>query len=133
VATCRDRCVNGHGNARSVARIQSIVANDGIADGMKFLSPATIDTIFEVQADGIDLVLGAPLKFGIGYGLAQPDSLPYLPTDGRVCCWGGWGDSFVLVDIDHRMTLTYMMNQMASGIIGGPTATELITAAYSAL
>ncbi len=124
---------NGHGNARSVARIQSIVANDGVAGGTKFLSPATIDTIFDVQADGTDLVLGAPLKFGIGYGLPQPDTLPYLPDDDRICFWGGWGGSFILVDVGRRMTLAYMMNQMAPGIIGGPTAAELITTTYSAI
>jgi CubicO group peptidase (beta-lactamase class C family) len=124
---------NGHGNARSVARIQSIVANDGVADGVKFLSPSTIDMIFDVQADGTDLVLGAPLKFGIGYGLPQHETLPYVPTDGRLCLWGGWGGSIILVDVGRRMTLAYMMNQMAPGIIGGPTAAELITAVYSAV
>ena len=124
---------NGHGNARSVARIQSIVVNGGTVDGVQLLSPSTIDTIFEVQADGTDLVLGAPLKFGIGYGLPQPDTLPYLPQNGRLCFWGGWGGSMILVDVGRRMTIAYMMNQMAPGIIGGPTATELITAAYSAI
>lgn len=124
---------NGHGNARSVARIQAIVANGGTIDGVQLLSPSTIDTIFEVQADGTDLVLGAPLKFGIGYGLPQPDTLPYLPQNGRLCFWGGWGGSMIIVDVARRMTIAYMMNQMAAGIIGGPTATELITAAYSAI
>jgi CubicO group peptidase (beta-lactamase class C family) len=124
---------NGHGNARSVARIQAIVANGGTVDGVTLLSPSTIDTIFEVQADGTDLVLGVPLKFGIGYGLPQPDTLPYLPQDGRVCFWGGWGGSFILVDVGRRLTLAYMMNQMAAGIIGGPTATELITATYASI
>ncbi len=124
---------NGHGNARSVARIQAIVANGGTIDGVQLLSPTTIDTIFDVQADGTDLVLGVPLKFGIGYGLPQPETLPYLPSDGRLCFWGGWGGSMIIIDLDRRMTISYMMNQMASGIIGGPTATALITAAYSAV
>jgi hypothetical protein len=39
----------------------------------------------------------------------------------------------IIVDIDRRMTLAYMMNQMAPGIVGGPTATELINAAYAAV
>jgi hypothetical protein len=39
----------------------------------------------------------------------------------------------IIVDVGRRMTLAYMMNQMAPGIIGGPTATELITALYSAV
>jgi CubicO group peptidase (beta-lactamase class C family) len=123
---------NGHGNARSVARIQAVVANGGTLDGVTLLSPSTIETIFDVQADGTDLVLGVPLKFGIGYGLPQRDTLPYIPDDGRLCFWGGWGGSMIIVDTDRRMTLAYMMNQMAPGIIGGPTAMELITTAYTA-
>jgi hypothetical protein len=39
----------------------------------------------------------------------------------------------IIVDVDRRMTIAYMMNQMAPGIIGGPTATELVTAAYSSV
>lgn len=120
---------NGHGNARSVARIQSVVANGGAVDGVQLLSPKTIDLIFEQQADGIDLVLGVPLRWGIGYGLPQPETLPYLPTD-RICFWGGWGGSIIVIDVDRRMTLSYMMNRMQAGIIGGPTAEAVITAAY---
>ena len=30
----------------------------------------TIDRIFEVQSNGIDLVIGIPIKWGVGYGLA---------------------------------------------------------------
>src|SRR5262249_38423790 len=47
---------NGHGNARSLARIQSALACGGVVDGVRLLSPRTIDRIFEVQSDGIDLV-----------------------------------------------------------------------------
>jgi CubicO group peptidase (beta-lactamase class C family) len=123
---------NGHGNARSVARIQSVVTNGGAADGVRLLSPATIERIFEVQADGIDLVLGAPLRFGIGYGLPETQTLPYLPDD-HICFWGGWGGSVVINDVGRRMTFTYMMNQMAPGIIGGPTAEQLLDVVYAAV
>src|SRR5262249_24544735 len=37
---------NGHGNARSVARIQSVVACGGEVAGVRLLSPKTIDRIF---------------------------------------------------------------------------------------
>jgi len=125
--------VNGHGNARSVARIQAVVANGGSLDGVNLLSPATIDRIFEVQSDGVDLVVGVPLTFGIGYALPRPDTFPYLPQDSRVCFWGGWGGSMVIVDVDRRMTIAYMMNQMGDGIIGGPRSTALISAAHEAI
>src|SRR5580693_4249562 len=68
---------NGHGNARSVARVMSVVARGGEVDGIRLLSPDTIDVIFREQLNGIDLVLGVPLRFGIGYGLPQADVMPY--------------------------------------------------------
>ena len=79
------------------------------------------------------LVLGVPLKFGIGYGMPQPDTLPYLPQDGRICFWGGWGGSMIIVDLDHHLTIAYMMNKMAPGIIGSDRSAGLITALYEAL
>lgn len=97
---------NGHGNARSVARLQSAVACGGAVDGVRLLSPPTIDRIFDVQSDGIDLVMGVPFKFGIGYS---------LPTEGRVCAWGGTGGSLAINDVDRRITLAYVMNKMAPG------------------
>src|SRR5262252_854361 len=46
---------NGHGNARSVARIMSVVSRGGQIDGVRLLSPATIDLIFREQLNGVDL------------------------------------------------------------------------------
>ena len=63
---------NGHGNARSLARLQALVACGGEVDGVRLLSPKTCDLIFTPQSEGIDLVIGVPAKFGIGYGLATP-------------------------------------------------------------
>jgi CubicO group peptidase (beta-lactamase class C family) len=123
---------NGHGNARSVARIQSIVACGGEVDGVRLLSPETCELIFKEQSNGIDLVIGAPLRFGIGYGLKQAETFPYLP-DGRVCFWGGWGGSMIIVDLDKRMTISYMMNRMEAGVVGDSRGESLIAAAYAAM
>ena len=81
---------NGHGNARALVRILSIISMGGEVDGVKLLSKDTIDTIFEEQTNGMDLVLGKPIRFGIGYGLPHPETTPWLPTDSRICFWGGW-------------------------------------------
>jgi CubicO group peptidase (beta-lactamase class C family) len=121
---------NGHGNARSVARLQSLVANGGEVGGVRLLSPRTIARIFEVQADGRDLVIGAPLKMGIGYGLPHPETLPFLP-DGRICLWGGAGGSMVIVDVDRRMTLAYVMNKMEPALI--PPTSRRWRPAFTAL
>ncbi len=79
---------NGHGNARSLVRVLSTISRGGEVDGVKLLSQKTIDLIFKPQTDGVDLVLGKPLKFGIGYGLAN-ETVPWI-KEGTMCFWGGW-------------------------------------------
>src|SRR5882757_6728957 len=109
--------LNGHGNARSVARILSALALGGVVDGVRLLSADTIALIFDEQSHGPDLVLGVPLRFGIGYALPETETVPYVPQ-GRACYWGGWGGSVILMDLDTRTTISYMMNKMAPGVIG---------------
>ena len=58
------------------------------------------------QSNRIDLVIGIPLKFGVGYSLV---------SEGRVCAWGGTGGSTVIIDVDRRITFAYVMNKMAPG------------------
>jgi CubicO group peptidase (beta-lactamase class C family) len=123
---------NGHGNARSVARILSVISRGGEVDGVRLLSPETIDLIFREQTNGTDLVLGVPLRFGIGYGLPVPATLPWI-ADEKICFWGGWGGSMIVMDIGRKMTISYMMNKMAPGIIGSPRSEQYGQAIYAAL
>jgi Domain of unknown function (DUF1707)/Cell wall-active antibiotics response 4TMS YvqF len=62
----------------------SAIALGGEVDGVRLLSPGTIDLIFDEQVKGIDLVLGVALRFGIGYGLPIAETIPYIPDD-RIC------------------------------------------------
>ena len=123
---------NGHGNARSVARIMSVVSRGGEVGGVRLLRPETIGLIFREQLNGTDLVLGVPLRWGIGYGLPMPELLPWIP-DERICFWGGWGGSMIIMDTGRRMTLSYMMNKMASGIIGSDRSATYGQAIYDAV
>lgn len=116
---------NGHGNARSVAKIQAAVSNGGSAGGVELLSSATVDRIFDVQSNGVDLVLGLPVRFGLGYALASEDD-PLGVTSGRVCYWGGWGGSVVINDLANRVTMAYMMNRMQPGLVGNETSVGLV-------
>jgi CubicO group peptidase (beta-lactamase class C family) len=124
--------VNGHGNARSVARILSAVSRGGEVDGVRLVRPETLDVIFREQSNGVDLVLGVPLRYGVGYGLPRPDTIPYIP-DGKICFWGGWGGSVIIMDLDRRMTIAYMMNKMGAGIIGSDRAEQYTRAIYAAV
>jgi CubicO group peptidase (beta-lactamase class C family) len=121
---------NGHGNARSVANIQSAVACGGEVDGIRLLSPTTINRIFEVQSNSIDLVLGIPLKIGVGYGLPWPQVLPFVP-EGRQCFGAGAGGSMVITDVDRRMTIAYVMNKFGPDVmIVGPIVAALVERVY---
>jgi CubicO group peptidase (beta-lactamase class C family) len=121
---------NGHGNAHSVARLQSAVACAGVVDGIRLLSPRTIDRIFEVQYNGIDLVTGLRVRMGLGYGLLPfPEVLSFLP-EGRLASWGGAGGSLVIADADRRMTFAYVMNKMVPHVVG-PVAEALVKRLYN--
>jgi CubicO group peptidase (beta-lactamase class C family) len=120
---------SGHGNARSVARLQSVVACGGEVAGVRLLSPQTINRIFEVQSHTVDLVLGIPIKWGVGYGLPWPEVLPFVP-EGRQCFGGGAGGSLVIADADRRLTVAYVMNKMVPCLPIGPIAAALVERVY---
>ena len=122
---------NGHGNARSVATIQSVVSHGGEVNGTRLVSEMTLARIFEVQALGTDQVLGVPMRIGMGYGLNGPET-PMSPS-ARACFWGGWGGSIVMNDLDRRVTIAYMMNKMGLGTVGDERAGALIAATYAGL
>jgi len=120
----------GTGNARSVATVQSVLACGGEVGGRRYLSPATCELVFREQCNGTDLVLGAPLRHGIGYGL--PGELLPLPN-ARTCFWGGWGGSLIIVDLDARMTIAYVMNRMGEGTVGDDRGASVVLAAYQGI
>jgi CubicO group peptidase (beta-lactamase class C family) len=122
---------NGHGNARSLAWSQSAISNGGVVRGHRLLGQKAIDQIFRVQSDGMDQVLMAPVRFGIGYGLPNP-TVPHLPMDRRACFWGGWGGSAIVNDLDLGLTVAYVMNRMAEGLLGDNRGTSLVSAAFAA-
>jgi CubicO group peptidase (beta-lactamase class C family) len=121
----------GHGNARSVARAQSVLACGGELDGVRLLSAAGSEAVLEEQSNGPDLVLGVPLRFGIGYGLMTPE-IPLSPNP-RSYFWGGWGGSLVVVDLDARLCVAYVMNRMGEGTLGDTRGINVLFAAYGAL
>jgi CubicO group peptidase (beta-lactamase class C family) len=124
--------LNGHGNARSVARILRVLALGGEAGGVRLLSADAIGLIFDEQSHGPDLVLGVPLRFGIGYALPETETVPYIPQ-GRACYWGGWGGSVILMDLDARTTISYMMNKMGPGVIGSDRSEAYVRAIQDCL
>ena len=123
--------LNGHTNARGLMQVMRTMSLGGEAGGVRLLSPETIDLVFDQQSDGVDLVLEAPFRFGIGFCLGSP-IVPYVPA-GRTFFWGGWGGSMIVMDLDRRLTISYLMNRMAPGILGSDRSEAYIRAVYAAL
>ncbi|KAK5946296.1 hypothetical protein PMZ80_000438 [Knufia obscura] len=123
---------NGHANARSLNRTASVVSLGGTVNGKQFLGQKTIDMIFQEQSNGTDLAIGLPIRYGIGYGLKGEGPAEWL-ADGKVCFWGGWGGSIVIMDVGRRLTITYVMNKMGAGTMGNERTKAYVDKVYEAL
>ena len=120
----------GTGNARSVAAVQTIMANGGIAGGKRFLSEAGVARALEEQIAGLDLVLNMPVRYGMGYGLQG--ALRMFPNE-RTIFWGGYGGSLVVCDMDARLCMAFAMNRMAGTTTGDMRAGMLMASVYAGL
>jgi CubicO group peptidase (beta-lactamase class C family) len=124
---------NGHGNARSIARIGAALACGGELDGVSILSSSIIEQALEEQSYGKDLVLRTPVRFGLGFGLPCKE-IPF--PHPRTLFWGGLGGSLVMIDLDAKMSAGFAMNKMSAEILLDTRKTRLVNAlgeAYDAL
>jgi len=100
---------NGHGNARSIAKVGSILACGGMYDKKKILSKSTVEEVIEPQISGRDVIMMyRPAKFGLGLGLL--DDKFYLGP--RSFGWGGAGGSLCVMDLEKKLSMGYAMNKM---------------------
>lgn len=123
--------MNGHGNARGLATIQSVLAS-GSANGIRMMSDRGRLRMLEQQSDGNDLVLGVPVRWGMGFSL-ETMLMDGVPAGARAAWWGGNGGSMSYVDLDARMSLAYYPNRWISGQYETDRARTAIRAAYQAL
>jgi CubicO group peptidase (beta-lactamase class C family) len=120
----------GTGNARSIAQIHAILANDGVAQGKRFLSKDGVRKALEPQVEGQDLIMGVKAKFGLGFGLAG--GLMPLPNPNAMF-WGGYGGSLAIIDMDARLSMGYAMNRMLGTTTGDLRGIGLAFAMWEAL
>ncbi|HYN94942.1 MAG TPA: serine hydrolase domain-containing protein [Pilimelia sp.] len=119
--------VGGIGHARAVAEIHAILANGGVAKGRRFLSEAGCRRALEPQIEGVDLILGVPMRFGLGFAL----DTGFMPHPNTLY-WGGYGGSLAIIDMDARTTIAYAMNKMSGTTTGDERALGLAMAFWAA-
>jgi len=123
---------NGHGTARSIAKLYGALAIGGSRDGVHVLSPETIEMARQTESDGKDLVLGQlHTRFGLGFMLGTEDVSmgPNKDAMGH----GGAGGSLGFADPDNKISLGFTMNQMHPGITAWKTATDVAESVYKTL
>jgi CubicO group peptidase (beta-lactamase class C family) len=126
--------VNGHGTARSLARIYGALARGGEIDGVRILNPATIARATTEEAAGPEkLFCGAvPMRFGLGFVLSDEwHRYSRLSPNPRSFGHAGGGGSIGMADPDRRIGFGFTMNKMSMSMVtAGATPTTLIDAFY---
>ncbi|MDO8611428.1 MAG: serine hydrolase domain-containing protein [Dehalococcoidia bacterium] len=123
---------NGHGNARSLARLYGALARDGELDGVRVLSTGVIEQAIVEQSSGPDAVMGQNYRYGLGFMLTLPEH-PFGPNP-RAFGHTGAGGALGFADPDAGVGFAYTMNQM--GTFSGledPRWPPLVDALYAAL
>ncbi|WP_437598582.1 serine hydrolase domain-containing protein [Sorangium sp. So ce590] len=125
--------LNGHANARALARMYGALANGGAsAGGARVLSPEAIEAALAERSRGPDAVLLAESRFSLGFML--PSALRPFGRGARTFGHPGAGGALGFADPDAGLGFGYTPNQpIASGEGGDPRWPALIDAVYSCL
>ena len=97
---------NGYTNGRGIALAGAIIANGGLADGERLLSPAMIALAGQEHAYGHDLYLGM-VRFGLGFAIDHADFPSAVPSAMH---WGGYGGSGCVMDPASGLAMGYAPN-----------------------
>lgn len=103
---------NGLTNARALARIGSLLAMGGVADGHRFLGKETAALPYREQLYTTDLVFGEPVRWGVGFGMASKEI--YYPWD-EAFHWGGRGGSGISMVPEVGLAWAYAPNNFMQG------------------
>ncbi|HSH10513.1 MAG TPA: serine hydrolase domain-containing protein [Ilumatobacter sp.] len=99
---------SGNGNARSIARIGSIMAMGGEVDGRRYLSRATVEEAGTEQSFMEDRLLGW-CRYGLGFGLDHEYFPASTPTSMH---WGGYGGSLATMDPAIGLSVGFTPNRL---------------------
>ena len=123
---------NGHCSARSLARFYGALSVGGELDGVRVLSPESIERARTEQVSGPDQVLFMESRFGLGFMLPWPIMGTFLKNP-RSFGHAGAGGSFAWADPEAGLGFGYVMNKMDAGLAGDVRAASLLQAMYESV
>ena len=89
-----------------------IIASMGAYQGQPVLQPATVERAWQEEIYVHDYIFGAPVRYGLGFGLAS-NELP-LPWEHSMH-WGGTGGSSVFMAPEVGAAFAYTPNRFIPG------------------
>ena len=122
---------NGHGTARSLARLYGALARGGELDGVRVMSKDEIAKCSIEQSNGPDAVLTINTRFSQGFMMSQPGG--ELGPNAKSFGHPGAGGSLGYADSEAKIGFGYTMNKMQAGLLIDPRATALIDAVYASM
>ena len=122
---------NMHASGGDLARILSIIANEGRLGGKTYLSSQTLSALSQERIHGEDKIL--PFTLSWAAGLMRNEGLNIFGPNADALGHCGWGGSLVWADAASKLSGAYVMNRQSPHLLGDPRAVRLVNAVYEAL
>jgi CubicO group peptidase (beta-lactamase class C family) len=119
---------NGIASAAAVARMYAALVSPIL--GRRLLDDAELARATTTQIEGTDVVIGVPMRYGLGFSLG--DALSSAAGPGAFG-HSGAGGSLGFADRRHRAGFGYVMNRMQVGMLEDKRPRNLVRAMYRIL
>lgn len=126
---------NGHFTARAVAKMYAALAGDGSIDGVRLVSPERIQHMNRLVTDGVDVVIGVPMRKAIGFFLGGETAGIHGPIGSRETAFGhpGAGGPVGFADPEAKLSVGVISNKMTYPGPGEGVTLEICDAIRSEL
>lgn len=118
--------VNVHATAEALGRLYAALANGGELEGVRILSPASVDSLRSLRSPGPDEMLG-PRRWAAGVALNADGQ---FGPDPDAFGHAGWGGSLGCASVASGVAIAYLVNRMGSRLNGDRRARLLCDAIF---
>jgi CubicO group peptidase (beta-lactamase class C family) len=124
----------GIGNASSLDRFYSMLANGGALNGREFFSAKTMSWMTTTLTDGVDRIFQIPTAFSAGFMKDSKSSKRRIFGRSTIAFGHpGAGGSHAFTDPENKIAFAYVMNQMEQSVLPNEKSLRLVDAIYDLL
>ncbi|MEL7200646.1 MAG: serine hydrolase domain-containing protein [Pseudomonadota bacterium] len=122
---------NMHASAAGLAALVHPLGNGGKdSSGQATLAPDVLEAFFRTRSHRDDQIL--PFTLAWGAGMMRNVNRHFGPNENAMG-HAGFGGSMVMIDPDHQISASFVMNRMSPHLVGDPRTLKLLDALYGAL